>query len=379
MLGLGSRSPQSAKNAASPSVAYKFTVGNEVLFSDLLLSAYSMQRKQDMIRSSVSCSRFNELSAMVIDTRSLLRQSLDLETAMYLILSRTQKATGASGAAVCIAENGTAEYLAGTGVAISLAGLRFPEIECPFFERVRAHPIVDSGDLEEPKAKQRLELRAPICCRGRLVGCLNLFSRLRQFGSETVYICELMAFFLGELLENHGPSVSDQPPRFWRSQQDPLTEAAPPDATCLRLGANRGQPAAQNFSFEAKKSQSMLAQRTDPPVSSAMNGTVQRRYPSGLDDEEEQLPTIDQLLRQLGAAYQEGSLPSDKAGVALSVADMARNGSAAQHGDPTETIAQVAPQKLESTSYEHGSGGRRGLRNAVPFIFPVFVLMFGVC
>src|SRR5207249_5377455 len=142
-----------------------------------------------------------------------------------------------------------------------------------------------------------------------------------------------------ELLENHGPSVSDQPPRLWRSQQDPLTEAAPQDATCLRLGANRGQPAAPNFSFEAKKSKSMLAQRTDPPVSSAMNDTLQRRYPSGLDDEEEQLPTMDQLLRQLGAAYQEGSIPelpkpvtrrTPHAGsVALSIADMARNGSAA--------------------------------------------------
>jgi hypothetical protein len=354
-----------------------------------------MQRKQDMIRSSVSCSRFNELSAMVIDTRSLLRQGLDVHTAMNLILSRTQKATGASGAAVCIAEKGTAEYLAGTGAAISLAGVRFPEIDCPFFERVRANPVVDWGDLEEPKAKQRIpgtfELRAPICCGGRLVGCLNLFSRFRQFSSETVYICELMAFFLGQLLENHGVSAADQPPpQLWRSQQDLVTEAVHRDVTCLRLDADRVEPAAQNFSFEAKKSNQMIAEHTGTPVSSTIN-RAQRHY-SSVDDEEEQLPTIDQLLRQLGTAYQEGFLPElpnptirpnphrgstslDKAGVVLSIADMARNSSAVQHSELAETVGEVAP---ESSSHEHGSGRRAGFRNAAPFIFPVFVLVYGV-
>jgi hypothetical protein len=337
-----------------------------------------------------------------MDTRSLLRQSVHLETAMQLILSRTQKVTGASGAALCVAENGTAEYRAGTGAGINLAGLRFPEAECPFFARVRAHPAVEWGDLEEPKAKQRIvgsfELRTPICCKGRLVGCLKLFSQIRQFGTETIHICELMAVFLGQLLEDQGPSVSGEPAGFWRSQSDPPTEAAPREATSLRLVvANREQPLAQGFSFEEKRSTPLVAQETKSRGPLATNSTVHQRSfdPCEFEGEQEQLPTMDELLQQLGAAIQQGSLPelhkpvsrptahagnvsSDKPTVTLSTAHMTRNLSAAETGDATEGIEQVTPEKPEPNSDKRGPGRRHGLGNAAPFIFPVFVLVFGV-
>ena len=358
-----------------------------------------MQRKQDMIRSSVSSSRFNEILATVSDTRSLFRQSVHLETAIQLILSRTQKVTGASGAAVCIAENGTAEYRAGTGVGINLAGLRFPETECPFFARVKAHPVVEWGELEEPKAKQRIggsfELRTPICCRGRLVGCLKLFSRIRQFGSETIYVCELMAVFLGQLLENQGPLMSDQPARFRRSQPDSQTVAAPRASSVVAI---RGQPPAQELSFETEPSEPGVAQNTKSRASLATNSAAHERCfdTCGFEDEQEQqLPTMDELLRQLGAAFQEGSLPelpktvtrstphagniqSAKPMVAVPTVHMASKPLTAYAQDARESVVKFAPEKRESTSDEQGSCGRRGFGNAAPFIFPVFVLICGV-
>lgn len=349
-----------------------------------------------MIRSSVSSSRFNEILATVSDTRSLFRQSVHLETAMQLILSRTQKVSGASGAAVCIAENGTAEYRAGTGVGINLAGLRFPETECPFFARVRAHPVVEWGDLEEPKAKQRIagsfELRTPICCRGRLVGCLKLFSRIRQFGSETIYVCELMAVFLGQLLENQGPLMSDQPARFRRSQPDSQADAAPRASS---VEAIRGQPPAQELSFERKPSEPVVAQDTKSRASLATNSAAHERRFDPFEDEQEPLPTMDELLRQLGAASQEGSLlefstpitrptphtgnmPADKPTVGVATVHMVRNTSAAQASDATDGSAQLSPKKPKLNSDEQASHRRLGRSNPAPFIFPVFVLIFGV-
>jgi hypothetical protein len=400
-------STQQGESHLNPPDPVKFADRNESLLSNLLLSAYLVQRKQDMIRSSVSSSRFNEILATLINTRFLLSQSVHFETAMQLILSRTQKVSGASGAAVCVAENGTAEYLAGTGVGIRLAGLRFPESECPFFSRAREHPEVEWGDLEEPEAKQRIvvgfELRTPICCRGRVVGCLKLFSRIRQFGSETIHICELMSVFLEQLLRNQSPSTPNEPVRFWPSQMATKVAAVSQEAKGRVVSKDRGQLPTQDCSSEAKGIELLVARDFKSAASSAPDYNLHQRrfgsyggkeFDSFREKEEEQLPTMDELLRQLGAAFEEGSLselgtvttPAMHAGstplarptVTPLSTHVVKIALATQAGEARGGIEQPTPDRDKATTHEQGSGRRHGFGNAASFIFPIFVFFLGV-
>ena len=136
-------------------------------------------------------------------------------------------------------------------------------------------------------------------------------SRIRQFGSETVHICELMGVFLGELLENQSPSTPNEPARLWPFQPPAETAAAPHDAVGLRMHSdNRKQLPAQEFSSEVKAIDSLAVGDKKPNASAATDYNLHKNHFDCCGyKEEEQLPTMDELLRQLGVAFKDGSLP----------------------------------------------------------------------
>ena len=302
MPAFGTGSLQVAGNAGPQ----KLPCRNEVFFDNLLVSAYSIQHKQDLIRSNVSTGRFNEILAALIDTRSLLRKTLHLDTAMHLILSRTQRVSGAPGAALYIAERGMIEYVAGTGIGLALIGTSFPESQCAFFTRARTRPAIEWGELDEPKVRERIgvgfELRAPVCSSGKVVGCLKLFSRIRQFSPEIVHVCELMTAFLGEIIEKQAPPVAQDVRQ--RPNESHL-------ATNLALAGPR-------LVYRAARTTPMPVLRIEPkrnatPLNNQLllrtvAPTGGQRPAGGGQSEEEQLPTIDELLGQLGVATEEGAL-----------------------------------------------------------------------
>jgi hypothetical protein len=392
----------SGQHQANASAPLKFPWPSDIFLNNLLASAYSIQHKQDQIRSGVSASHFQEILAIVTDTRSLLRnQNLDRDTAMNLILSRVQRVSGASGAAVCISEHGMVEYVAATGLALGLVGTSFPEAECPFFARVRTHPTVEWGPLEELKIKSRIaisfELRTPICCSGNLLGCLKLFSRLRQFNSEVTHVCELMAPFLGQLIEKQRHTIShDTAP----ARQEHAIEDLPPENRKVLVipSINNEEPlSGQESKIHPKPSSHLIAadgnSRTfSSTIESGQPAHRPRFDPSVHDDEEEQLPTMDELLRQLGAIVEEGTLfevpelvlgqsleltPAPIAPAVVSEAPAVFPDSAL----PPPTEKRMTQPVLPSTPQEHRlrkgwHDDSRKLANAVPLIFPMFVLIF---
>jgi len=392
--GFGSGSLQLAKNTA-PHVGVpaplRFPRRDEVLFSNLLASAYSIQRKQDLIRSNVSAARFNEIIATVGNTQSLLRSStLHRDTAMHLILSRTQKVSGASGAAICIAERGTIEYIAGTGIALGLIGTAFPESECALFTRAR--PEIEWGELEDAKVKERIavgfELRAPVCCASKMVGCLKLFSKICKFNPETLYVCEVMAAFLGQLFEKQGL---------------PLDEEIVPAMVFPATSAATGAPHMTSAAYPSAALVQVLAiepKRNATPTEKELPSRTPGKHESGdshfhvplVESEEEQLPTMDELLRQLGATIDECALlevpqavlgqssrPNPASIWAAAVEMPAVVAEARAPASPvTRTVEPALPSVPQKPGLSKRDGSRTLLMSGVPFIFPTFVLIFCV-
>src|SRR5215469_2874057 len=179
-------------------------IRDDQLFTSLLSSAYSLQQQHDRIRSKLPASKFTEIIAEVIDTQSLIRKrKLDSETAMHLIANRTQKLSGAAGAAIALCVGEDIDYQVGTGVAVTLTGVKIRANESISFERLKWGQFVETGTWQDKALATRLVakvLSAPIYRHGTLAGCIQLFSRHGRFDSDGAYVCELMAGVVSHLL-----------------------------------------------------------------------------------------------------------------------------------------------------------------------------------
>jgi general secretion pathway protein A len=173
-------------------------IASEYLFTYLLTCAYALQQRHDRIRSRVGATKFSEIMAEVINTQSLIRNSvLHSDTAMYLVANRTQRLCGAAGAAIGLLYREELDYRAGTGIAASLLGFKIRADKSVSFGRVKSGQAVETDTSQDPDLAGRVVaksvLSAPVYQNGELAGCIQLFSRGGEFGWGATHACELMS------------------------------------------------------------------------------------------------------------------------------------------------------------------------------------------
>jgi len=178
----------------------------EHVFNNLLASAYSLQQRHDRMKS-ISGEKSRELIACVLDIQNLLgRGAIHSDTAMHLIASRSQKMCGAAGTAIALVEGENLNYKAATGIAESLLGSKILADTTFSFQQLKSGEIVQSDTWKDKALGTRVMaksvLSAPILHNGKLVGCIQLFSRMGRFGEESSYACELMSTVLAQLVED---------------------------------------------------------------------------------------------------------------------------------------------------------------------------------
>lgn len=176
------------------------------IFTNLLASAYSLQQRQDRLKSRVSASKSNELMSAVLETQGLVwHHSVHPETAMQLIASRSQKLCGAAGAAIGLVDGESLEYKVAIGIAVTMLDFKILADSSFSFQQLRSQPVIESSTWQDKALGTRLMansiLSVPIHRKGELAGCIQLFSRVGQFGEESVYTCELMSSILTQLIE----------------------------------------------------------------------------------------------------------------------------------------------------------------------------------
>jgi len=176
------------------------------IFTNLLASAYSLQQRQDRLKSRVPASKSNELMSAVLETQGLVwHHSVHPETAMQLIASRSQKLCGAGGAAIALVDGESLEYKVAIGIAARMLGSKILADSSFSFQQLRSQPVIESSTWRDKALGTRLMansiLSVPIHRKGNLAGCIQLFSRVGQFGEEAVYTCELMSSILTQLIE----------------------------------------------------------------------------------------------------------------------------------------------------------------------------------
>ncbi|MBV9181922.1 MAG: hypothetical protein JO356_11480 [Acidobacteria bacterium] len=178
---------------------------DDELFTKVLSSAYSLQQQHDRVQSKLPAVRLSEILAEVINTQSLIRnRKLDCETAMHLVASRTEKLSGAAGAAIAVLDGETLDYKVGTGIAASLCGFRSRAQEIISFERLKSDQLAETDTWQEKVLGGRLVanvLSAPIYRQGELAGCIQLFSRHGHFDFDGRYVCELMSGIVSQVIE----------------------------------------------------------------------------------------------------------------------------------------------------------------------------------
>jgi hypothetical protein len=176
------------------------------IFTNLLASAYSLQQRQDRLKSRVPASKSNELMSAVLETQGLVwHHSVHPDTAMQLIASRSQKLCGAAGAAIAIVDGESLEYKVAIGIAARMLGSKILADSSFSFQQLRSLPVIESSTWRDKALGTRViansVLSVPIHRKGKLAGCIQLFSRVGQFGEESVYTCELMSSILTQLIE----------------------------------------------------------------------------------------------------------------------------------------------------------------------------------
>jgi hypothetical protein len=179
---------------------------NDQTFTNLLASAYSLQQRQDQLKLRVPARRSDELLSAVRDTQRLIwHQAIHPETALQLIASRSQKLCGAAGTAIAFLDGESLEYRVATGIATEILGLKIFADASASFQQLRSQSFTESTTWRDKALGTRLVanfiLSVPIRRKGVLVGCLQVFSRVGQFGEDAIYACELMATFLAQLLD----------------------------------------------------------------------------------------------------------------------------------------------------------------------------------
>lgn len=236
--------------------------GDDRLFTTLLSSAYSIQQQHDRIRSKVRAGRFNEIIGEVISTQSLIRKrNLDLDTAMHLVVNRTQKLARAAGAAIALLDSTDLDYKVGTGLGAMLLGLKVPANMSFSFERLRSEQWVETDTWQDNALARRLVARvltAPICCHGVLAGCIQLFRRTGHFDADGIYACELMSAIVGQSIDGSGLRQSGG--NFtravggtWEFQRDIQLAAARPENSSGQRTDGVEHEIARRFESELKK------------------------------------------------------------------------------------------------------------------------------
>jgi hypothetical protein len=178
----------------------------EHVFNNLLASAYSLQQRHDRMKS-ISGEKSRELIACVLDIQKLLgRGEIHSDTAMHLIASRSQKMCGAAGTAIALVDGENLNYRAATGIAESLLGSKILADTSFSFQELKSGGVIQSDTWKDKALGTRVMaksvLSAPILHNGKLVGCIQLFSRMGRFGEESSYACELMSTVMAQLVED---------------------------------------------------------------------------------------------------------------------------------------------------------------------------------
>lgn len=189
---------------------------NDELFTKVLSSAYSLQQQHDRIQSRLPAARLSEILAEVINTQSLIRnRKLDLDTAMQLLASRTEKLSGAAGAAIALLDGEVLDYKVGTGIAATLSGFKCRTQEIVSFERLKSDQMAETDTWQEKVLGGRVVanvLSAPVYRQNMLAGCIQLFSRHGHFDFDGRYICELMSGVVSHVIDKIPPSPADPRP-----------------------------------------------------------------------------------------------------------------------------------------------------------------------
>jgi hypothetical protein len=179
------------------------------IFAHLLACAFSLQERHDHLRSRVSAEKCDELISAILDTERLVwGNTVHPETAMELIASRCQKLSGAAGTAIALLNGENLEYKIATGIATEMLGISILADASPSFQQLRSDSLVESTSWQDKAIGVRLVaasiLSTPLRRHGKVAGCIQVFSRVGQFGEEATYTCELMASIASQLLDHIG-------------------------------------------------------------------------------------------------------------------------------------------------------------------------------
>ena len=208
---------------------------SDQVFTNLLASAYALQERQDRLKSRIPASKSHELLSAVLETQGLVwNHTVHPDTAMQLIASRSQKLCGAAGAAIALLEGENLEYRVAIGIAAGMLGSRILADSSFSFQQLRSQPVIESSTWRDKALGTRVNansvLSVPVHRKGTVGGCIQVFSRVGQFGEEAVYTCELMSSMLTQLLEEtefRGKVHSEEsthPVRAIQSEAQPSTQ-----------------------------------------------------------------------------------------------------------------------------------------------------------
>jgi TonB family protein len=146
--------------------------------------------------------------AEVINTQSLVRNCIHHSTAMYLVANRTQRLSGAAGAAIGLLYREELDYRAGTGIAASLLGFKIRADKSVSFGSVKSGQLAETDTSQDPELAGRVVaksvLSVPVYQNGKLAGCIQLFSRVGEFGQDATHACELMSDVVNLLISAAG-------------------------------------------------------------------------------------------------------------------------------------------------------------------------------
>jgi hypothetical protein len=301
--------PQTMETAENPGAR------DDSLFTSLLESAYSLQQHQDRIRSKVPAAKFREIMGEMINTLSLIRsRHLDSDTALQLVVNRTQKLVAAGGAAVALLDGENLEYKVATGLGAALLGLRIRAKSSVFFERLGKEPLTYAW--EDTALKGRILARilsVPVYRRGRLAGCIQLFSRAGHFDDYGAPVCELMSAIVSHSMSNSVPQSPDSVARAFMAESDKGVHVGRAIVPPGNGQGPKSQPSPQD-SFDGAKKIEVQAKRaftyktTDKVGPSAgldfqnksIESFIGQDTPSNsLPDELEEIPDVDDLIRKL--------------------------------------------------------------------------------
>jgi hypothetical protein len=128
---------------------------------------------------------------------------------MYLIANRTQRLSGVAGAAIGLVDRDDLEYKAATGIAASLLGFKIRADTSVSFAVMKSQRTAEWGTEDAILARctaARSIFSAPIYLNREIAGCIQLFSRVREFSQEATPICELMSAVVSQLSANNEAS-----------------------------------------------------------------------------------------------------------------------------------------------------------------------------